>query len=148
MYSRNKGKSKSTKPLEPNTGWIRYKPAEVESLVLKLAKTGIKPSKIGLILRDSYGIPDVKLTTKKSITKILEQNKIVYNLPEDLSFLVKKQISALKHFETNKHDMTAKRGLQLTSSKINRLIRYYKKAKKLPADWKYDQSKAKLLVED
>ncbi len=148
MYSRNKGKSKSTKPLDPKTTWVRYKPAEIESLVLKLAKTGLKPSNIGLILRDSYGIPDVKLTAKKSITKILEQNKIVYDIPEDLSFLIKKQISALKHFESNKQDKTAKRGLQLTASKINRLIKYYKKAKRLPADWKYDQTKAKLLIED
>lgn len=149
MYSRNKGKSGSTKPLESKkVSWVRYKPAEVESLVLKLAKTGLKPSKVGLILRDSYGIPDVKIITKKSITKILEKNKVVYKIPEDLSALIKRQIDILKHFESNKQDKTAKRGLQLTESKINRLIRYYKKSKRLPADWKYDKNKARLLVEN
>ena len=149
MYSRNKGKSGSSKPLEKKkVTWVRYKPSEVESLVLKLAKTGLKPSKIGLILRDSYGIPDVKLITKKSITKILESNKVVYDIPEDLSALIKRQVAVLKHFESNKQDKTAKRGLQLTEAKFIRLIRYYKKAKRLPVNWKYDKTKAKLLVED
>jgi small subunit ribosomal protein S15 len=62
--------------------------------------------------------------------------------------LIKRQIDILKHFESNKQDKTAKRGLQLTESKINRLIRYYKKSKRLPADWKYDKNKARLLVEN
>ncbi len=148
MYSRNKGKSGSSKPLEKKSvAWVRYKPAEIESLVLKLSKTGLKPSKIGLVLRDSYGIPDVKLITKKSVTKILEKNKVAYEIPEDLSSLIVRQIDVLKHLESNKQDKTAKRGLQLTESKINRLIRYYKSSGRLPKNWKYDKNKAKLLVE-
>ena len=43
--------------------------------------------------------------------------------------------------------MTAKRGFQLTESKINRLVKYYKKTNKMPKDWKFDRAKAKLLVE-
>ena len=147
MYSRDKGKSGSSKPLEKKKiVWVRYKPEEIESLVVKIANSGNKSSKIGLILRDSYGIPDVKFLTKKSITKILEKNKIKDNLPEDLSFLIKKQIEIIKHLEENKKDMAAKRGLQLTESKINRLIKYYKKVKVLSPEWKYDKNKAKLLV--
>ncbi len=147
MHSRKKGKSGSTKSLEKrDVSWVRYKPKEIEQLIIKLSKQDLKPSKIGLILRDSYGIPDVQILTKKKITKILKENKISYNLPEDLSSLIKRQIEILKHLETNHKDQTARRGLRLTESKINRLIKYYKKNKTLPEDWKYDKTKAKLLV--
>ncbi len=147
MHSRKKGKSGSTKPLEKKSApWVRYKTKEIEDLVVKLGKQDMKPSQIGLVLRDSYGIPDVKTLTKKRITEILEKNKITYNVPEDLTFLIKRQIEILKHLEGNHKDQTAKRGLRLTESKINRLIRYYKKSGKLSKDWKYDKNKAKLLV--
>ncbi len=46
----------------------------------------------------------------------------------------------------HKHDMHAKRGLLLTNSKINRLVKYYKKIKKLPENWKYDDKTAEFLV--
>ena len=147
MHSRKKGKSSSTKSLDKSSApWVIYKPKEIEELVIKLSKQDMAPSKVGLILRDSYGIPDVKLLTKKKITKILETNNIKPNLPEDLTSLIKRQIEILKHLENNHKDQTAKRGLRLTESKINRLIKYYKKKGKLSNDWKYDKSKAKLLV--
>lgn len=147
MHSRKKGKSGSKRPEErKKQAWIKYTAKEVEALVIKLAKQENTASKIGLILRDSYGIPDVKAIAKKRITKILEENKLKTELPEDLINLIKKQISITAHREENKQDKTAKRGLQLTESKINRLVRYYKKTNKLPKDWKFDRSKAKLLV--
>jgi len=61
--------------------------------------------------------------------------------------LIRRDIQLIKHFESNKQDMVAKRGIQLTESKINRLVRYYKKKKRLPMDWKFDKNKAKLLVD-
>jgi len=61
MYSRRKGKSGSTKPTErKKKAWIKYSAKEVESLIEKLAKSGLTKSMIGLVLRDSYGIPEVK----------------------------------------------------------------------------------------
>ena len=48
--------------------------------------------------------------------------------------------------EKNKKDYVAKRGLQLTESKIKRLTKYYKRVGKLPENWKYDREKVKLLV--
>ena len=148
MYSRRKGKSGSTKPTErKKKSWIKYSAKEVESLIEKLAKSGLSKSMIGLTLRDSYGIPEVKDITKKSIGKVLEKNKLESELPDDLSALIKRDIQLIKHFESNKQDMVAKRGIQLTESKINRLVRYYKKKKKLPMDWKFDKNKAKLLVD-
>ena len=68
MYSRRKGKSGSTKPSEKKKkSWVILDAKEVESLIVKLAKTGMAKSQIGLTLRDSYGIPDVKDVSKKSI---------------------------------------------------------------------------------
>jgi len=147
MHSRKKGKSGSTRPSErKKQTWVKYNAKEVESLVTKLAKQEKTASEIGLILRDSYGIPDVKVITDKKITQILEENKLNSNIPEDLLNLIKKHINLTSHRESNKQDKTANRGLQLTESKINRLVKYYKNTGKLPKDWKFDRSKAKLLV--
>ncbi len=147
MHSRKKGQSGSTKPVvKGKTSWLGYKPKEVEKLVLKLAKSDNTTSQIGIILRDTYGIPDVKAVTKKKITQILVENKLKPKLPEDFTALIKKHIQLMKHLESNKQDQTGKRGLLLTESKIKRLTKYYKKTGVLPKDWRYDKSKAKLLV--
>ena len=147
MHSRDKGKSGSTRPLEnKKKSWLNYKEKEVESLVVKLAKQGVTSSLIGLTLRDSYGIPDVKIITKQSITQILKNNKLQQEIPEDLLDLLKREAKLVKHIETNKQDKTAKRGIQLTESKIKRLSKYYKKTNKLPKNWKYDRSKIGLLI--
>ena len=148
MHSRDKGKSGSTRPeIRKKQKWVTYSAKEVEALVIKLGKTDIDSSQIGITLRDSYGIPDVKAITKKKISKILQDNKLGTKLPEDLINLIKKHISIKEHRENNKQDMTAKRGFQLTESKINRLVKYYKKTNRMPKDWKFDRYKAKLLVE-
>ena len=100
-----------------------------------------------MILRDSYGIPDIQILTGKKIMKILSEHNLNKNIPEDLQFLIKKDIRLMKHAETHKKDMTVKRGLQLTLSKIHRLSKYCVRTGKLPSDWKYARTKAKLLVE-
>ena len=147
MHSRDKGKSGSTKPLETKKkAWIRYKESEVESLVVKLSKQGNSASQIGLILRDSYGIPNITSITKKTISQILQKNKISPEIPDDLLSLLKREAKLIKHIETNKQDMTAKRGIQLTESKIKRLSKYYKNTGKLPKTWKYDRSKIGMLI--
>ncbi len=147
MHSRKKGKSGSKKPVKlVKPSWSRYSESEIETLVLKIAKSAKSPSQIGMILRDSYGVPDVKLITKKTISKILEENKLLPKLPEDIVALIKKQIKLKKHLGNNKHDFTAKRGIQLTESKINRLAKYYKSTKKLPSNWKFDREQTELLI--
>ncbi|OYT32386.1 30S ribosomal protein S15 [Candidatus Woesearchaeota archaeon ex4484_78] len=148
MHSRKKGKAKSHKPLQKTKPtWIRYTAKEIELLIGKLAKEGKNASEIGLILRDSYGIPDVKLLTNKKITKILKEKNLAPELPEDLKALIKKAILVRKHLELNKHDKTAKRGVQLTESKIKRLVKYYKESGKLPEEWKYDPASVKIYAE-
>ena len=148
MHSRDKGKSGSKKPIKKTVpSWVRYKSNEVVLLVTKLAKEGNTASKIGLILRDMYGIPDVATITKKNILQILKEKDLGSEIPDDLSALIKKGVMIRKHLETNKKDEPAKRGLTLTESKILRLVKYYKRTGVLPDFWKYDSSKASLLVQ-
>jgi len=147
MYSRKKGKSGSTKPIKKVPSWAPYKGKETEKLVVKFAKLGKSTSEIGIILRDSYGINNVKALTGRSITSILAENKLVKELPEDIINLIKKMISVKAHLEKYKQDQTAKRGLQLTSSRIRRLTKYYQRSKRLPADWKLDQTRLKMYLE-
>ena len=147
MYSHKKGKSGSKKPINvKKRTWISLDSKEVESIVVKLSKLGNTSSQIGIMLRDSYGIPDVKTLTTKSVGKILEENKVKQELPEDLNALIRKEVNLTKHLEKNKHDQPAKRGLRLTESKVRRLVKYYKRTCKFSQDWRYDKEKAGLLI--
>ena len=148
MHSRKHGKSGSTKPLKKTVpSWVPYKPKEVEMLIAKLAKEGKTASTIGLILRDTYGIPDVKVLCKKSITKIFGENEIKSEMPEDLTALIKKMATISKHLDSNKKDQTAKHGLTLTTSKIKRLVKHFKRTGKLDEDWKFDPSRVGYFLE-
>lgn len=148
MHSRRKGVSGSKKPLVMKKPvWVDKKPKEIELVIAKLAKEGNSSSKIGIILRDSYGIPDVKILLGKSISKVLEEKKLQKELPEDLLALIKKTVKIRQHIEENNQDMVAHRGLMLTQSKIKRLVKYYKITGKLTEDWKFDPERAKMFVE-
>lgn len=148
MYSKSKGKSGSSKPNQKkDTEWIRYGQKELEMMIIKLAKEGNSPSKIGLVLRDSYGIPSIKDAIEKTIQKVMKEHNAAPELPEDLLSLIKKAVSLNKHLEENHSDNTAKRGLKLTQSKIGKLVKYYKNSGALPKTWKYDESRFKLMAE-
>ncbi len=148
MFSRNKGKSGSTGPsIKKIPSWVKYSAKETELLVVKYAKEGKAPSKIGLFLRDEYGIPDVKLITKKSITQILQEKKLEKVLPEDLTALLKKVLAIQEHLKENHKDQPARRGLTLTESKILSLVRYYKKVGRMPKDWNYNPKQIKMHIE-
>lgn len=148
MYSKKRGRAGSKKPLraEKQT-WVRYKAKEIELLIGKIAKEGKTASQIGIALRDTYGVPSTKMLAKKSVSSIMKEKGVLPTVPEDLMAMIKKNILLRKHMEGNRQDMTAVRGLELTESHIRRLIKYYKSNKRLPADWKYDPTKIKLLLE-
>ncbi|MFX1388156.1 MAG: 30S ribosomal protein S15 [Promethearchaeota archaeon] len=147
MHSRKGGKSGSTRPARlERPPWIELSPEEVENEVVKLARRGHSKSMIGTIMRDSRGVPLVKVVTGKKITQILEENDIEAPLPEELANLVRKALSIRKHLEINHKDLEAHKGLNRTESKIYRLIKYYKKKQILAADFKYDPEKIRTLV--
>jgi len=91
----------------------------VEGLVVKLAKEGNQPSRIGTILRDQSAIPLVKPITGKTVTKILKDAELAPAMPEDLGNLLKKAESLGAHLESNKRDSHNKRALQFVEAKIH-----------------------------
>ncbi|KXS46863.1 MAG: small subunit ribosomal protein S15, partial [Methanohalophilus sp. T328-1] len=93
-----------------------------------------------------YGVPDVKLATGKKLTAILKENEVAAGVPEDLYNLIVKAIGLRKHVAANNKDVHNKRPLQLTESKIRRLVKYYKANKVLPAEWKYKPETAEMLI--
>ena len=147
MHSGSKGKSKSKKPASKTApSWVELKPKEIIEAVVNLANAGHSQSEIGGMLRDQYGVPDVKVIVGKGIKAILEENKLLPEIPEDLMNLIRKSVTLKTHMDINKKDFTAKRGHQLTVSKIRRLVKYYKANKSLPAQWRYSEETAALLV--
>ncbi len=149
MHSRRKGQSGSSHPVDrkKHPEWSSLNPREVESHVIELSKQGKNTSEIGLILRDQFAVPDVKLATGKSISKILESNNIKPEIPEDLRNLIGTALQLKKHLDINRKDLENKRNLHLTESKIRRLTKYYHKQNRLPKDWKYSLEQAKLMFE-
>ena len=77
--------------------WVEYSTEEIEELILKLTKEGNSTSKIGIVLRDQYGIPDVKLITGQKITKILEKHDQGLEYPEDLMNLIRRAVNIRDH---------------------------------------------------
>ena len=147
IYSRKKGQAGSTRPVERKVpSWQSYKANEVEALIVKLGKEGKTPSQIGMILRDSYGVPDVKASLKKQILQVLKEKGVTQKLPEDLTALLRQVVALQKHILANKQDMTAGRGLIIAESKIGRIVKYYKSSKVLPGTWKYDRDNVQLLL--
>ena len=148
MYSRRKGASGSKKPLSTSKpAWVGMSSKEIEMLIAKLAKEGKNASMIGMILRDTYGVPSVHTICDKTITQILKDKNLLHQIPDDLRALLRRALKIRKHMEENKHDMTGKRGLQLTEAKIGRLVKYYKRSEKLPFEWKYNPEQIKIYVE-
>ena len=148
MHSRKRGKSGSTRPPRAKAPeWFTRSPEEVEDLIVKLAREGVTQSMIGIILRDQYGVPLVKLVTGLTITQILVERDLKPKLPEDLTNMIKRAVNLRRHLEDNKKDFHSKRGLHLTESKIYRLSKYYRNQKVLPKDWKYDWRKAAILIQ-
>ena len=62
MYGRGKGMASSALPYRRRAPtWLKMSPPEVTEHICKLAKKGLTPSQIGVTLRDSFGIPQVRI---------------------------------------------------------------------------------------
>ena len=147
MHSGGKGISQSALPYNRNPpSWNKTTEAELNKQIAQLAKKGLTPSQIGVVLRDSHGIPQVKRISGNSILRILKANGLAPKLPEDLYHLVKKAVTVRKHLERNRKDKDSKFRLILIESRVHRLARYYRRTNQLPPNWKYDSSTASALV--
>lgn len=138
LHSHRHGKSHSIRPVTPSAPtWVKQTPAEIEELVVKYAKEGLKTSEIGIKLRDQYAIPLTKQIVKKSIVQILEEKGVKPDMPEDLNNLVTKALGLQKHLKAHKSDKRNVRSLELLEAKVHRLSSYYKKIDRIPKTWKY-----------
>ncbi len=147
MHSKKRGKSGSKRPaVKISPEWTEYAPHEVEDLIVKMGKETKGPTEIGMILRDIYGIASVQNLCGKPIGAILSENGIRQEYPEDLINLIKRAVNMREHLRTNRSDRHNRTKLIHVESKIGRLVKYYTKSGRLPADWKYDPEKAALLV--
>mmetsp|Transcript_69047 Transcript_69047/g.138835 ORF Transcript_69047/g.138835 Transcript_69047/m.138835 type:complete len:152 (+) Transcript_69047:29-484(+) len=147
LHSKGKGIASSAVPYKRTAPqWQKSAPEEVEEQICKLAKKGLRPSAIGVQLRDSLGVPMVTAVTGSKILRILKKNGMAPEIPEDLYFLIKKAVSVRKHLERNRKDKDSKFRLILIESRIHRLARYYRLARKLPPNFKYESATASTLV--
>ena len=70
-----KGISASCLPYKRTApSWCKSTAEEVEASVCRLAKKGLTPSQIGVMLRDQKGIGQVKAVTGSKILRILKKN--------------------------------------------------------------------------
>jgi len=147
MHAPGKGISQSALPYRRSVPqWLKLTSDEVKDQIYKLAKKGLTPSQIGVILRDSHGVAQVRFITGNKILRILKGKGMAPQLPEDVYYLIKKAVSIRKHLERNRKDKDAKFRLILVESRIHRLARYYKTKGVLPPTFKYESSTASTLV--
>ena len=126
--------------------WSDVSKEELEKTIMKLHDTGMSPSRIGLTLRDQYGVPNVKLVIGNSITGFLRDNNALAEIPEDLTNLMRKALHVRKHIKANKKDVHNKRALQLTENKIRRMVKYYHDSGRLAPEWTYSPETAEILI--
>jgi len=139
------GQSHSTRPINQRSpSWVSSSAKEVEELVVKYGKDGVPMSQIGIKLRDQHAIPLAKTITKKSVKKILEENNVKQEIPEDLNNIVKKAINLQRHLRSNNSDKRNVRSLELVEAKVHRIATYYKRIGAIPQNWKYKSVVAQL----
>ncbi len=102
--------------------WVKMKEPELKKIIAELAEKNA-PSKIGLILRDQYGIPTTKVFGKK-LKAYLKELGIEVN--EDLENAEKKVDNLKEHLKENITDRSAKHKLQHAQSRLNITRKYFK----------------------
>ncbi|MDP2926307.1 MAG: hypothetical protein Q8N99_08065 [Nanoarchaeota archaeon] len=116
---RVKKSNKNEKPL-----WLKYSDEEVKSIIFKLANKGMTAEKIGLTLRDQYGIPKVSLYGFKIKNVLNEKGNFIEptnkNLKEKLDII-------MKHYHKNKGDKKAERAIIITKAKFKKSNEYQEK---------------------
>ena len=132
--------------ISENPTWVPLSATEIEDLVAKFSNDGVSPAMIGMILRDQYAVPNVKLATGKTVSDILAEKKLKAALPDDLTALMVRAINLNGHVKANPNDVANQRGFNMIEAKIRRLERYYKENGILPATWKYSLADAELML--
>jgi len=116
-------KSKKPTKLEKPV-WLKYSEKEVKAIILKLAEKGFTAERIGLILRDQYGIPKTKIYGIKIKEVLDEKGKFVEPTDKNLQEKLDKIIG---HYKKNKQDKKAERSLVITKAKLKKRKDYISK---------------------
>ncbi|KAF3911886.1 hypothetical protein AA313_de0210267 [Arthrobotrys entomopaga] len=147
LHSKGKGISSSAIPYSRTAPtWFKTAPDAIVDQICKLARKGATPSQIGVVLRDSHGVAQVKVVTGNKILRILKSNGLAPEIPEDLHMLIRKAVAVRKHLERNRKDKDGKFRLILIESRIHRLSRYYKTVGVMPPTWKYESATASAML--
>lgn len=73
LHSKGKGISSSAVPYSRTApAWLKTTPDQVVDHICKLAKKGATPSQIGVVLRDSHGVAQVKIVTGMDFDGLVE----------------------------------------------------------------------------
>ena len=94
--------------ISENPSWVPLNATEIEDLVEKFTKEGVSPAMIGMILRDQYAVPNVKLATGKTVTEIQAARGVKADLPADLSQLMVRAINLNTHLKANPKEIFRK----------------------------------------
>jgi small subunit ribosomal protein S15 len=101
---------------------LKLSEEELKKIIEELKVKGCTNEKIGLILRDQYGIPTTRIYGKK-LAWATGLRK------DDLKNLQKRLEQIREHYQKNKQDKMAKRKIIEVTSKIKKLESYYSKKK-------------------
>ena len=86
MHSHGKGISSSAIPYSRTPpAWLKTTPEQVVEQICKLAKKGQTPSQIGVLLRDSHGISQVKVVTGLFEVNLKDRNHCIDDTQETRS---------------------------------------------------------------
>jgi len=108
--------------------WLKYTKEEVEAIILKLSNKGMTSEKIGLALRDQYGIPKVKIYGIK-IKKVIE-SKSKYEEPTVIN--LKNRVERItSHYQKNKGDKKAERSMIIVKAQLKKREEYHSKKLRL-----------------
>ena len=105
--------------------WLKKSQEEIEKIIFELADKGMSIEKIGLLLRDQYGIPSTKIYGKK-ISQIIE-NKIKSKPNTDVDNINKRVEKIKKHILKNPRDERAHLYITIHKEKAKKLAKHGKK---------------------
>ena len=147
LHSKRKGKAGTKRPKSTDSPeWVSVKKSEIHEAVLKMAREGMPPSKIGIVMRDHYAVPNLRSFLGMTLVKFLKKEKVAGEYPEDMLTLIKKAVRMASHIKSSKNDAHNSVKLGHVESKIHRLAKYYSSKGMLPPGWRYNREKAALLV--
>ncbi|KAJ8291549.1 40S ribosomal protein S13 [Rhodotorula toruloides] len=149
MHNPHKGIAGSALPYKRSAPrWLKISADEVKEHIFKLARKGLTPSQIGVVLRDSHGVAQVKsVTGNKPPTTSETYVLLSFFAPLSRSIKqIKKAVQVRKHLERNRNDKDSKFRLILIESRIHRLARYYRTKGQLAPTFKYEAASASTMI--